>query len=44
MLVKVKYTNDEAAALYRKASGDLNKEVPFKVHDDDFCYDCVATR
>ena len=44
MLVKVKYTNDEAAALYRKASGDLNKEVPFKVHDDDFCYDCVATK
>lgn len=43
MRVKLKYTNDYAAELYRKASGKLEKEVPFKTHDDDFCYDCVAT-
>lgn len=42
MKVKLKYTNDNAPELYRKASGKLNKSVPFKTYESDFCYDCVA--
>ena len=42
MKVKVKFKNDEAKELYLKASD--NKSIfPFKTHDDDFCFDCVAT-
>lgn len=42
MRVKLKYTDEHAPELYREASGELNKEVPFKTYESDFCYDCVA--
>lgn len=42
MKVKVKYTNNNAKELYLKASKGV-AEFPFKTHDDDFCYDVVAT-
>lgn len=42
MKLKVKYTNDTVKVLYLKASNGKS-EVPFKTHDDDFCYDVVAT-
>lgn len=42
MEVKVKFTNDKAKELYLKASKG-ESEVPYKTHDDDFCYDVVAT-
>lgn len=42
MKLKVKYTNDKAKVLYLKASNGKS-EVPFKTHNDDFCYDVVAT-
>lgn len=42
MEVKVKFRNEEVKELYRKASGELNTSFPFKKHERDFCYDCVA--
>jgi dUTP pyrophosphatase len=42
MEVKVKFTNDKAKELYLKASKG-ESEVPYKTHNDDFCYDVVAT-
>ena len=42
MKIKVKYMNDAAKELYA-AANENKTEVPFKSHDDDFCYDCVAT-
>ena len=44
MRVKLKYSDDFVPELYRNASGSLNKEVPFKTHESDFCYDCVAVK
>lgn len=42
MKVKVKFKDNEAKELYLKASD--NKSIfPFKTHDNDFCFDCVAT-
>lgn len=43
MKVRVKYISDNAKELYRKASGDVQSEFPFKTYDKDFCYDVVAT-
>lgn len=42
MKVNLKYTDENSAAYYLNASKELQKEVPFKTHEDDFCYDCVA--
>lgn len=43
MIVKLKYMDEHAAELYRNASEEIGGvEVPFKTHNDDFCYDCVA--
>lgn len=45
MIVKVKYMDEHAAELYREASKDIVEDgfdVPFKTHEEDFCYDCVA--
>lgn len=42
MKVKVKFTNENTKDLYLKASKNKNN-FPFKTHDDDFCYDVVAT-
>lgn len=41
MLVKLKYTNEDAPNYYRAAS-KMKSSVPFKEHESDFCYDCVA--
>lgn len=42
MKVKVKFKDNEAKELYLKASD--NKSIfPFKTHENDFCFDCVAT-
>ena len=42
MKVKVKFTNEDTKNLYLKAS-DNKTTFPFKTHNDDFCYDVVAT-
>ena len=45
MIVKVKYMDEHAAELYREASKEIVEggiDVPFKTHEEDFCYDCVA--
>ena len=42
MKVKVKFTNENTKDLYLKASKNKSN-FPFKTHDDDFCYDVVAT-
>lgn len=42
MKVKVKFTNEKTKDLYLKAS-DNKTTFPFKTHNDDFCYDVVAT-
>ena len=42
MIVKVKFVNDKAKELYRKAS-EGKSIFPFKKHNEDFCYDVVAT-
>lgn len=42
MKVKVKYTNELARELYHNAS-EGESQFPFKKHDDDYCYDVVAT-
>lgn len=42
MKVKVKFTNEDTKALYLKASKNKHN-FPFKTHNDDFCYDVVAT-
>lgn len=42
MKVKVRFINEDAKALYLKASKDKSI-FPFKEHDSDFCYDVVAT-
>lgn len=42
MKVKVKFKNEDTKALYLKAS-DNKTTFPFKTHNDDFCYDVVAT-
>lgn len=42
MIVKVKYTNEQARELYHNASGN-ESQFPFKKYNDDFCYDVVAT-
>lgn len=42
MIIKVKYINEQAKELYLKAS-ENESQFPFKKHDDDYCYDVVAT-
>ena len=42
MKVKVRFINEDAKALYLKASKEKSI-FPFKEHDSDFCYDVVAT-
>lgn len=42
MKVKVKFINEDAKALYLKASKEKSI-FPFKEHDSDFCYDVVST-
>lgn len=42
MIVKLKYINEQAKELYLKAS-ENESQFPFKKHDDDYCYDVVAT-
>lgn len=42
MKVKLRYTNGKTKDLYLKASKKTYAS-PFKTHDDDFCYDVVAT-
>lgn len=42
MIVKVKYTNEQARELYHNASGN-ESQFPFKKYNEDFCYDVVAT-
>lgn len=42
MIVKVKYTNEQARELYHNAGGNCDS-FPFKKYNDDFCYDVVAT-
>lgn len=42
MKVKIKYTKENTKNLYLKAS-DNKTTFPFKTHNDDFCYDVVAT-
>lgn len=42
MKVKVRFINEDAKALYHKASKEKSI-FPFKEHDSDFCYDVVAT-
>lgn len=42
MKVKVKFTNENTKVLYLKASKGIYA-FPFKTHEDDFCYDVVAT-
>ena len=42
MKVKVRYTNEKTKNLYLKASKG-KYAFPFKTHEDDFCYDVVAT-
>lgn len=42
MKVKVKFIDDNAEALYLRAS-DGKSPFPFKTYNDDFCYDVVAT-
>ena len=47
MIVKVKYMDEHATELYREASKDIVEggiDVPFKTHEEDFCYDCVAVK
>lgn len=42
MIVKIKFKDDNAKALYQKADKE-GDGFPFKGHDDDFCHDCIAT-
>lgn len=42
MTVKVKFTSEEAKKLYLAASKGMSI-FPFKTHNEDFCYDVVAT-
>lgn len=42
MNVKFRYTNEKTKNLYLKASKG-KYAFPFKTHEDDFCYDVVAT-
>lgn len=42
MIVRVKYTNEQARELYHNASGN-ESQFPFKKYNEDFCYDVVAT-